>query len=191
MALFRLDQVAHTMDKIIWTVGHSTRSIDEFVGLLKAYNIEVVVDVRTVPRSRKNPQFNKDALELALPGAKIEYIHAKSLGGLRHPRKDSTNTAWENESFRGFADYMQTSEFSEALSWLATLAQQKRTAIMCAEILPWRCHRSLIADALLADSFEVVEIIEVGKSSLHKLTPFASVVDGKVTYATTNVQEPS
>lgn len=170
------------MNKIIWTVGHSTRALDELIGLLKACNIEVVVDVRTVPRSRKNPQFNKDTLEQTLPEAGIEYAHAKTLGGLRHPKKDSTNMVWENESFRGFADYMQTPEFREALAWLTALAEEKHVVIMCAEILPWRCHRSLIADALLVDGFEVVEIIQEGKSSKHKLTSFAAVEDGKITY---------
>jgi len=170
------------MNKIIWTVGHSTRTIDEFITLLKAYSIEMVVDVRTVPRSRKNPQFNKDNLEQVLPEAGIEYIHEKDLGGLRHSRKDSLNTAWRNESFRGYADYMQTSAFSQALMWLTTCAQQKRMVIMCAETLPWRCHRSLIADALIIAGFEVVEIFEEGKSRQHRLTPFAVVEDGKVTY---------
>lgn len=170
------------MNKTIWTVGYSTRAIDEFIGLIKSYEIEAVVDVRTVPRSRTNPQFNKDSLEQTLPEAGIEYIHQKDLGGLRNPAKDSVNAAWRNDSFRGFADYMQTPAFEEALAWLIEIAQQKHTAIMCAEILPWRCHRSLIADALLVRGFEVVEIFEVGKSRLHKLTSFAMVKDGKVTY---------
>ena len=175
----------YIMNKIIWTVGHSTRGIDELIGLISSYGIEAVVDVRTVSRSRMNPQFNKDSLEQTLPDAGIEYMHQKDLGGLRHPVKDSVNAAWRNDSFRGFADYMQTPEFEEALSWLIEIAQQKHTAIMCAEILPWRCHRSLIADALLVNGFEVVEIFEVGKSRLHKMTSFAVVQDGKVTYPAT------
>jgi uncharacterized protein (DUF488 family) len=179
------------MNSAIWTVGHSTRAIDEFISLLKAYSIEVVVDVRTVPRSRKNPQFNKDSIEHVLPEAGIEYIHEKDLGGLRHPKKDSLNAAWRNESFRGYADYMQTSAFSQALVRLMTCAQQKRTVIMCAETLPWRCHRSLIADALIIRGFEVVEIFEEGKSKQHRLTPFAVVEDGKVTYpAPLTVNDP-
>ncbi|MHB1457318.1 MAG: DUF488 domain-containing protein [Armatimonadota bacterium] len=177
------------MNKTIWTVGHSTRTIDGFIGLISSYGIEAVLDVRTVPRSRKNPQFNKDSLEQTLPEAGIEYMHQKDLGGLRHPAKDSVNTAWRNDSFRGFADYMQTLEFEEALTWLIEFAKQKYTVIMCAEILPWRCHRSLIADALLVNGFEVVEIFEVGKSRLHKLTSFAVVKDGKVTYP--GSQDPS
>lgn len=179
------------MSKIIWTVGHSTRKIDEFIGLLRTYEIEAVVDVRTVPRSRKNPQFNKDSLEQTIPAASIEYIHAKDLGGLRHPLKDSVNNAWENDSFRGFADYMQTPAFNEAFTWLAEFAQQKKVVIMCAEILPWRCHRSLIADVLLVHSFEVVEIFEVGKSRLHKMTSFAVVKDGKVMYPDNPIESES
>lgn len=170
------------MKKTIWTVGHSTRSIDEFVSLLEAYGIETVVDVRTVPRSRKNPQFNKDSLEQVLAESGIEYIHGKDLGGLRHPSKESANTGWTNESFRGYADYMQTSGFGQALTWLAASAQQKRTVIMCAEALPWHCHRSLIADVLLTNGFEVVEIFETGKSRLHELTTFAVVEEANVTY---------
>jgi len=171
-----------SMDKIIWTVGHSTRLIEQFTYLMNAYGIEAVVDVRTVPRSRTNPQFNKENLEQSLPEAEIEYIHAKDLGGLRRPTGESVNAAWRNDSFRGFADYMQTPEFEEALKWWMDFAQNKRTVIMCAELLPWRCHRSLIADALLAHSFEIVEIFEVGKSRPHKMTSFAVMQDGKVTY---------
>jgi uncharacterized protein (DUF488 family) len=170
------------MNNIIWTVGHSTRMIGEFIKLLKAYGIELVLDVRTVPRSRKNPQFNKDNLQQVLPEAGIEYIHAKDLGGLRHSKKDSLNTAWKNESFRSYADYMQTDAFSQALMWLKTCAQQKRMVLMCAETLPWRCHRSLIADALIIAGFEVIEIFKEGKSRQHKLTSFAVEENGKITY---------
>jgi uncharacterized protein (DUF488 family) len=170
------------MNKIIWTVGHSRRSAEEFINLLKSHDVEAVVDVRTVPRSRTNPQFNKDNLEQVLPRSGIHYTHRKDLGGLRHPQKESSNTAWRNDSFRGFADYMQTSEFDQALAWLASTAQEERTAIMCAEALPWRCHRSLIADALLTDGFEVVEIFGEGTSRKHALTSFAVVEGGKVTY---------
>ena len=162
----------------IWTVGHSTRSIDEFIELLKAYNIGIVVDIRTIPRSRKNPQFNKDELARVLPEHGIEYIHGKDLGGLRSVRKDSPNTGWRNDGFRGFADYMQTEQFHDALNQLIEIGSKKRTAIMCAEMLPWRCHRSLIADALIARGIEVVEIFDKEKSRPHKMTPFA-VVEGQ------------
>jgi len=163
----------------VWTIGHSTRSFEELVEVLRGYGIEAVVDVRTVPRSRKNPQFNRDELETKLPEAGIAYVHAKELGGLRHPAKDSPNMGWHNDSFRGFADYMQTESFRDALEWLMSQARTAKTAIMCAETLPWRCHRSLIADALLVRGFEVVEIFDAAKSQPHKLTSFA-VVDGHV-----------
>jgi uncharacterized protein (DUF488 family) len=166
----------------IWTIGHSTRTMDEFVAVLKAYGIETVVDVRTVPRSRKNPQFNKDELERGMPDSGIEYVHAKDLGGLRKPSKESLNAGWQNESFRGFADYMQTPEFTDALARLMELAAEKRAAIMCAELLPWRCHRSLIADALLTRGFEIAEIFDEHKSQPHKLTPFAVVEGEQITY---------
>ena len=166
----------------VWTIGHSTRSLEELVEVLRHYGIGAVVDVRTVPRSRKNPQFNREELEIKLPQASIAYSHAKDLGGLRKPLKDSTNLAWENESFRGFADYMQTEGFAQALDRLIARAESTNTAIMCAEILPWHCHRSLIADALLTRGVNVIEIFDEAKSQPHKLTPFAVVRDGKVTY---------
>lgn len=162
----------------ILTVGHSTRGIDEFIELLKAYGIEALVDVRTVPRSRTNPQFNKDQLSRVLPEHGIEYIHEKGLGGLRQVKKGSQNLAWRNESFRGFADYMQTDEFHGALGRLIETAGTRRTAIMCAEMLPWRCHRSLIADALMARGIEVVEIFDKEKSRPRAMTSFA-VVEGE------------
>jgi uncharacterized protein (DUF488 family) len=167
---------------VIWTVGHSTRSIEDFISLLASFEIDQIVDIRTVPRSRWNPQFNKDALEKALPDAGIAYMHAKDLGGLRTASKKSVNMGWRNESFRGFADYMQTPEFDTALQRFVDLAEGKRAALLCAEIVPWKCHRSLIADVLLTRGFEITEIMEEGKSQPHKLTPFAVVQDGKVTY---------
>lgn len=170
------------MGNTIWTVGHSTRSLDDFIGLLERYGIEVLVDVRTVPKSRTNPQFNRDTLETALPDVGIGYIHAKDLGGLRHPRKDSPNTGWRNESFRGYADYMQTPEFEEGLSRLLHIGEEKKTAIMCAEAVPWRCHRSLIADALTVRGFEVIEILDERKSQPHKMTHFAVVEGLTITY---------
>jgi uncharacterized protein (DUF488 family) len=180
------------MAKIIWTVGHSTRTIEEFVALLKSFDIEVVADVRTIPRSRKNPQFNRDELERVLPEAGIEYAYQDHLGGLRHPRKDSMNTGWRNDSFRGYADYMQTPAFDESLERLIELAKRKRTVIMCAEVLPWRCHRSLIADALLLRGFEVTEVFGKAESREHKMTPFAVVEGLTLTYppADDPVSEP-
>lgn len=166
----------------VWTIGHSTRSFEELVEALRSYGIEAVVDVRTVPRSRKNPQFNRDELEIKLPEVGIAYSHAKDLGGLRHPLVDSPNLGWQNDSFRGFADYMQTEGFRLALERLVLQAESAKTAIMCAETLPWHCHRSLIADALLVRGFEVVEIFDAAKSQPHKLTSFAVVADDRITY---------
>ncbi len=130
------------------TIGHSTRALEDFIVLLKAHGVEQLIDVRTIPRSRHNPQFNADTLPAGLRAADIAYVHLKELGGLRYPRADSPNQGWRNSSFRGYADYMQTEEFAKALERLLALAAKKRSVIMCAEAVPWRCHRSLIADAL-------------------------------------------
>jgi uncharacterized protein (DUF488 family) len=168
----------------IYTLGHSTRTIDELIDLLRLYSIGQVVDIRTVPRSRTNPQFNREELQRVLPEAGIDYVHEKGLGGLRKPLKDSPNTGWTNDSFRGFADYMQTPGFADALARLMGIAQLKTTAIMCAELLPWRCHRSLVADALTVRGHDVVEIIDVTESRPHKLTAFAVVEGEGITYPT-------
>jgi uncharacterized protein (DUF488 family) len=167
---------------IIFTVGHSTRSFEELVELLRAHGIERLVDVRTIPRSRHNPQFNRDALGRALRCRRIGYQHIKALGGLRPARPDSINAGWRNASFRGFADYMQTPTFSEGLGRLLELAKQKPTAIMCAEAVPWRCHRSLIADALTARGYEVRDIMSATSARPHVLNPMARVHDQQVTY---------
>ncbi len=166
----------------IFTIGHSTRVLDDFLGLLKANGIQEVVDVRTVPRSRFNPQYNIETLPAGLEKAGIEYTHMAGLGGLRHPQKESINTAWKNASFRAFADYMQTPEFEENLRALMELAGKKRTALMCAESVPWRCHRSLIADALTVRGVRVEHITGYGKNRPHELTPFAKVEHGRVYY---------
>jgi len=164
------------------TVGHSTHTIEEFVHILKAHGIRRLVDVRTIPRSRRNPQFNRESLLISLDTAGIEYRHLPGLGGLRRPRKDSMNSGWRNASFRGYADYMQTPEFGENLSHLIELAAEAPSAIMCAEAVPWRCHRSLIADALLARGIPVMEILSATKSQPHATTPFAKVEGQQVTY---------
>lgn len=166
----------------ILTVGHSTRTIGEFIALLAAHEMKLLVDVRTIPRSRHNPQFNSDRLAQSLSGAGIRYLHVPELGGLRHARRDSVNTAWRNLSFRGYADYMQTPEFEKALNQLMRLAQKRPTAIMCAEAVPWRCHRSLIADALVARGIEVQEIASQTSVRPHHLTPWARVAQGRITY---------
>lgn len=166
----------------IFTIGHSTRSIDAFVRLLRAHGVERVVDVRTIPRSRHNPQFNRDRLSPSLRRAKIHYRHMPGLGGLRHPRPDSTNTAWRNASFRGYADYMQTSEFEASLARCIDLAKQERVVLMCAESVPWRCHRSLIADALVARGITACEITSGIRARPHTLTPWARVKGTHVAY---------
>jgi Domain of unknown function DUF488 len=166
----------------IFTVGHSTRPIEVFLELLRAHCVERVVDVRTIPRSRRNPQFDRDALAASLERAGIAYTHLKTLGGLRHARADSSNLAWRNGSFRGFADYMQTPEFDEGLARLLKLAGQGRCAVMCAEAVPWRCHRSLIADALTARGIAVEHILSAKRRERHQMTPFARVRGEQVDY---------
>src|ERR1700681_1506404 len=145
----------------VLTIGHSTRTWKAFLDLLRAHRVERVIDVRSIPRSRHNPQFNRETLSKKLRAARIGYVHLRKLGGLRHARRDSTNLGWRNTSFRGFADYMQTSEFEAGLQRLMKLAGQKQSAIMCAEAVPWRCHRSLIADALTIRGFRVDEIMSI------------------------------
>ena len=167
---------------VVFTIGHSTRTIAEFIEIIKAYGIKKVVDVRTIPKSRHNPQFNQDALSESLKAVKIGYLHMKGLGGLRHTLKDSPNMGWKNASFRGFADYMQTEEFKEALDKLILEAQKRATVIMCAEALPWRCHRSLIGDALLTRGSHVIDIMSIDTSRDHTLTPWAKVQGDKITY---------
>ncbi len=171
---------------VIYTIGHSTRALDEFIQILQAYGVTRLVDVRTLSGSRRNPQFNRESLPAALQLAGIAYSHLPGLGGLRRPRPDSPNAAWENASFRGFADYMQTSDFDLHLRELLSLSAGAETlALMCAEAVPWRCHRSLIGDALQARGQTVVDILDLKHSQPHRLTPFA-VVDGeRVTYPKT------
>ncbi len=170
------------LTKVIFTVGHSTRSIGEFISLLHENRIQLLVDIRTIPRSRHNPQFGKESLANSLQAAGLDYTHMPSLGGLRHARKDSPNLGWRNESFRGFADYMQTGEFDEALRELIAAAAETRLAVMCAEAVPWRCHRSLVADALSARGIEVLHIMGTEKLTPHKMTSFARVEGNRVWY---------
>ncbi len=166
----------------LWTIGHGTRALEELIGLLQAHGIRCLVDVRTVPRSRRNPQFNRETLPGALTGAGIAYVHAPDLGGLRRPRADSPNTAWRNASFRGYADHMSSAEFGRALEGLIHRARAMPTAVMCAESVPWRCHRSLIADALTARGVGVSHILSARRADPHVLTPWARVEGGQVTY---------
>jgi uncharacterized protein (DUF488 family) len=170
------------LSPVVLTIGHSTRTIDEFIRLLQAHRAKCVVDVRTVPRSRHNPQFSKDSLPGSLKNAGVGYVHVPGLGGLRHAKRDSPNVGWRNASFRGYADYMQTPEFEQSLEELIRLAKQERIAIMCAEAVPWRCHRSLIADALLVRGIRTEDIMSPTRRQVHVLTPFAKVRGNMVTY---------
>jgi uncharacterized protein (DUF488 family) len=167
---------------MVLTIGHSTRPIDVFIHLLEAHGVQRVGDVRTIPQSRHNPQFNRDRLSAALHGANIHYTHMPGLGGLRHARPDSANTGWRNASFRGYADYMQTVEFDDSLTECIDLATRERVVLMCAEAVPWRCHRSLIADALLARGIASSEITSGIRTRPHALTPWARVDGTQVTY---------
>jgi uncharacterized protein (DUF488 family) len=175
-------QETHWPAGAVFTVGHSTLPIERFIASLLAYGVERLVDIRTMPRSRHNPQFNDAALADSLTAAHLEYVHKKTLGGLRHARKDSPNGGWRNSGFRGYADYMQTGEFQDALEALIRMSRQKRVAIMCAEAVPWRCHRSLVADALGVRGVPVVEILSESSYRMHKLTPFAQVDGVRITY---------
>ena len=166
----------------ILTVGHSTRALEVFISLLKENGAEWIVDVRSIPRSRHNPQFNRDTLPDSLSGADIGYSHMAGLGGFRKPRADSPNTGWRNTGFRGYADYMQTAQFQQSLEALLSLTKEKRVALMCAEAVPWRCHRSLIADALVVRAVRVTHILAPGESINHVLTAGAEVKDGLITY---------
>jgi uncharacterized protein (DUF488 family) len=167
---------------VVLTVGHSTRPLAEFVALLAAHSASRLIDVRTVPRSRHNPQFNRETLPLTLEAVGIGYAHVAGLGGFRHTRPGSPNMGWRNLSFRGFADYMQTREFAENLGRLIEQATHERVVLMCAEAVPWRCHRSLIADALVVHGIGAEEIVSVAHLQAHKLTAFASVDGTVVTY---------
>jgi uncharacterized protein (DUF488 family) len=167
---------------VVYTIGHSTRPLEEFIALLKAYKITKVADVRTIPRSATNPQFNYDSLPRQLRRAKIGYVHLPGLGGLRKPRPDSPNGAWRNASFRGYADYMQPPAFEQSLQNLLEIAQKDTVALMCAEMLPWRCHRSLIGDALAARGVRVADIFSLTKTQEHTLRPWAHVEGTQVSY---------
>jgi uncharacterized protein (DUF488 family) len=166
----------------VFTIGHSTRPIREFIDLLTAHGAQRLIDVRKIPQSRHNPQFGREQLSASLEHTGIHYTHMPGLGGLRRPRKDSTNTGWRNASFRGYADYMQTCEFEESLERCIEVAKEERVVLMCAEAVPWRCHRSLIADALLARGIDVSEIASAKEARPHALTPWARVEGGRVTY---------
>jgi uncharacterized protein (DUF488 family) len=176
----------------VLTVGHSTRPIETFIELLVGHRVTQLVDVRTVPRSGHNPQFNQDALRAALASANIGYAHAPGLGGFRRPSPESANAGWRNLSFRGYADYMQSADFDAELTSVIELARTDRVVLMCAEAVPWRCHRSLIADALTVHGVTACEIASPKRLQPHRLAPFACVRDKSITYPalpTTQSQE--
>lgn len=166
----------------VWTIGHSTLAIEDFIHLLERCEIQVLADVRSFPGSRRYPQFNKENLQSSLAAVGIEYVHLPELGGRRRARPDSINMSWRNESFRGYADYMETEGFELGISKLLDMAARRRTAIMCAESLWWRCHRSLISDYLKVKGIEVIHIIGGGKSEPHPYTTAARIVDGELSY---------
>jgi uncharacterized protein (DUF488 family) len=170
------------MPTVVYAIGHSTRTIEAFIEILQAHSISLLVDIRTIPKSRHNPQFNQEPLRSSLEAKGIGYLHFKELGGLRKARKDSINTGWRNASFRGFADYMQTREFASAIRKLMRLAKIGRTVILCAEGNPFRCHRSLVADALTVRKVRVLHLSGKSSAREHTLTPFAQVNGTKITY---------
>ena len=173
---------------LLYTIGHSNRTIQEFIALLESHGINKVVDIRTIPKSRHNPQFNQPELRNALKRKHIRYEQMKKLGGLRHARKDSRNDAWINVSFRGFADYMQTDDFLIGLERLKKEARKRTVAIMCAEAVPWKCHRSMVADALTVEGWRVRHIQSRKTANLHKRTTFLRIRRGKLTYPASALQ---
>lgn len=180
---------ASTQLPVVFTIGHSTRSLEAFLDLLHRHGVKHLIDVRTIPRSRYNPQFNHETLPQPLQQAGIEYTHLPELGGLRHAVRDSPNRGWRNASFRGYADYMQTAAFQTGIEKLIETATRERTTIMCAEAVPWRCHRSLIADALAVRGIPVEHITSMAHPKPHTLTPFAKVNGTHITYPAEHEQQ--
>ncbi|MBK5210695.1 MAG: DUF488 domain-containing protein [Flavobacteriaceae bacterium] len=166
----------------IWTIGHSTHSLDGFIAMLKSFQIEALADIRSFPGSRKFPQFNKESLEISLPQFEIEYIHIKKLGGRRKVNPNSKNTSWRHPAFRGYADFMETAIFKEGIQELENSALKKRTAYMCSEAVWWRCHRSMVSDYLKVRGWKVLHIMGVGKAGEHPYTQPARIVNGQLSY---------
>jgi len=177
-------------DLTVLTIGHSTRTMEEFLEMLQVYGVTLLIDVRTAPHSRHNPQFNKETLPAYLKRYGIKYLHLPEIGGLRHPKANSINLGLENLSFRGYADYLQTKDFADALLKIVALARENRVALMCAEALPWKCHRSLISDALVARHIRVLHIISKTDTITHQLSEAAHVEGGKVTYPLYSKETP-
>jgi uncharacterized protein (DUF488 family) len=169
---------------VVYTIGHSTHTLREFIEILQIFGISMVIDVRTLPRSRHNPWFNREEIDPALRDSGIKYVHCAGLGGFRHPAplQESVNKGWKNEAFRGYADYMQTEAFRTHLQRAIDCARAGKVVLMCAEAVPWHCHRSLISDALTVLGVKVLHILDAGTLMEHHLTPFARVAGGTVTY---------
>lgn len=174
-------------NRTIWTIGHSTRSLQDFLVLLHSFKIELLVDIRNYPGSKRYSHFNKEALEISLPANGIEYTHLKELGGRRKPVANSENTAWRNDAFKGYADYMQTNEFKKAIERLEAIAQKQLTAYMCSEAIWWSCHRALVSDFLKSKGWIVLHIMDVNKATEHPYTKPARVVDGHLRYDEPNL----
>ena len=177
-----IEYVSNKKQKLIWTIGHSTRTIEHFVSMLRSFQIEIVADIRSFPGSKRYPHFNKEALEISLPDNGIGYLPIKKLGGRRPVNANSKNTAWKHPAFRGYADYMKTDDFEQGVQQLEELASNKRTAYMCSEAVWWRCHRSLVSDYLKLNGWMVYHIMEIGKAAEHPYTKPAKIVDGKLSY---------
>ena len=169
-------------DKTIWTIGHSTRSFEEFVDMLHSFSIELIADIRSYPGSRKFPQFNKEALEISLPQNNIQYVHLKNLGGRRKVNPKSKNTGWRHVAFRGYADYMETGAFKDGIMELISRALKQRTAYMCSEAVWWRCHRSMVSDYLKLHGWKIMHIMGIGKAEEHSYTTPARIVNGELNY---------
>ncbi len=169
-------------ESIIWTIGHSTHTLEKFIDMLKSFKIELVADIRSFPGSRKFPHFNKEAMEISLPQNNIQYIHLKNLGGRRKANVDSKNTVWRHVAFRGYADYMETDAFKEGIKELEKIAMNQRTACMCSEAVWWRCHRSMVSDYLKVHGWKVMHIMAMGKEDEHPYTAPARIVNGELTY---------
>ncbi|MES2285669.1 MAG: DUF488 domain-containing protein [Bacteroidota bacterium] len=171
-----------SVDKTIWTIGHSTHPLKEFIAMLQSFGIRMLVDIRSYPGSRRYPQFNKEELEFFLPESNIQYFHFKNLGGRRKADPDSKNTAWKSPAFRGYADYMETDTFKQGIKDLKKIALKDPTAYMCSEAVWWRCHRSLVSDYLKVHGWKVMHIMGIGKAEEHPYTSPASIVDGELSY---------
>ncbi|CAN5542783.1 DUF488 domain-containing protein [soil metagenome] len=174
--------------KTVWTIGHSTRTLEEFVEMLHSFQIKAVVDIRSYPGSRRYPHFNKEALEVSLPSNNMLYFNINNLGGRRKANSDSKNTAWHHPSFRGYADYMETDLFREGIQQLEKIAEQQRTAYMCSEALWWRCHRSMVSDYLKVEWWQVMHIMKIGKEEEHRFTAPAGIVNGVLTYEESKIK---